>query len=77
MAHRDPIFAQVGPNIFHWKPGKKIKVGVVLVQNLGQIRSNVVKKVKKGALSIAFLYFTWGIRFKAKSSGCTNIWVEI
>ena len=32
------------PIIFHWKPAKKIEVGVVLGQNLGQIRSNVVKK---------------------------------
>ena len=43
------------PNIFHWKPAKKIKMGVVLEENLGQIRSNVVKKkVKKLALSIGF-----------------------
>ena len=34
-------------NIFHWKPAEKIKVGVVLWQNLDQIRPNVVKKVKK------------------------------
>ena len=36
---------------------KKIKVGVVLGQNLGQIRSNVVKKVKKQALSLGFFIF--------------------
>ena len=35
-------------NMFHWKPvKKKIKVVVVLGKNLGEIRSNVVKKVKK------------------------------
>ena len=44
---------------------------VVLVQNLGQIMSNIVKKVKKQAISLdVFSYFTWGIPFKAKSSGC-------
>ena len=40
------------PNIFHWKPEKKM--GVILVKNLGQISSNVVKKVKNLALSISF-----------------------
>ena len=45
------------PNIFHWKPAKKIKVGVVLEQTLGQIMSNVVKKLKKRALSIGFFIF--------------------
>ena len=34
------------PNIFHWKPAKKPKIGVVLGQNLGQIRSNFIKKSK-------------------------------
>ena len=34
---------------------------------MGQVRLNVVKKVKKKALSISFFsYFTWGIPFKAK-----------
>ena len=37
-------------DIFNWKAAKKIKMGVSLWQNLGQIRSNVVKKVKKQAL---------------------------
>ena len=41
-------------NIFQWKPAKKIKLGVVLRQNLGQIKSNVVKKIKKQALSMIF-----------------------
>ena len=40
------------PNIFHWKPARKI--GVVLGQNLGQIMPNVKKKVKKRALSLGF-----------------------
>ena len=35
---------------------KKIKVVVVLGQNLGQIRSNVVKKTKKWALSLVFFH---------------------
>ena len=39
---------------------KKIKVAVVLGQNLGQIRSNVVKKVKKQALSICFFHILHG-----------------
>ena len=42
--------------MFHWKPAKKIKVGVILGQNLGQIRSNVVQKVKEQALSIGFFH---------------------
>ena len=56
-------------NILHWKPAKKIKSGVVLWQNLGQIMSNIVKKVKKQATSLVFLYFTWGLTFEARSSG--------
>ena len=35
---------------------KKIKMGVVLGQNLGQIKPNVVKKVKKWALSIGVFF---------------------
>ena len=35
---------------------QKIKVGVVLGQNLGQIRSSVVKKVKKQAISFGFFH---------------------
>ena len=35
-------------------------MGVVLGQNLVQIRSNVVKKVKKQALSLAFSYILLG-----------------
>ena len=59
-------------NIFHWKPAKKRKVAVALGQNLGQIRPNVVKKVKKQALSISFFSnFTCKIYFEAKGSGCT------
>ena len=66
------------PNIFHWKPAKKIKVGLVLRQNLGQIRPNVVKKVKKLVFVNRFFFiFYMGIPFKAKSSGCTYTWVEI
>ena len=46
---------------------------MVLGQNLGQIRPNVVKKVKKWALSSFFSYFTWGIPSKVKNCGFTNI----
>ena len=46
-------------NIFHWKPAKKIKLGVVLGQNLGQIKSNVVKKNKEtGIINDFFSCFT-------------------
>ena len=48
------------PNILHWKPAKKIKLGVVLGQNLGQIMSNVVKKVKKQAISLGFFHILLG-----------------
>ena len=61
-------------NIFHWKRAKRPKVGVVLRQNLGQIRSIVVKKVKKNRhyQQLLFSCFTQGIPFKAKRSGCTS-----
>ena len=39
----------------------KKKNGCGLWEKLGQIRFNVVKKVKKLALSIFFLYFALGI----------------
>ena len=60
------------PNILHWKPAKKIKLGVVLGQNLSQIISNVVKKVYKetGNFIRFFSYLTCGLPFKARSSGC-------
>ena len=51
------------PNLFHWKPAKNIKVGVVLGQNLGQIKLNVAKKVKKQAISLAFFMFYLGNTF--------------
>ena len=34
-------------NIFYWKPANKDKLCVILGQNLVQIRSSVVKKVKE------------------------------
>ena len=50
---------------------------MVLGQNLGQIMSSVVKKVKKQAISLGFFsYFTWGLPFKARSSGCRTTLVE-
>ena len=51
------------PNIFLWKLAKKIKKGVVLGQNFGQIRPNVVKKVKKQALSKDFFNILHGNTF--------------
>ena len=35
-------------------------MGLVLGQNLGQIRSNVVKKVKKQAISLGFFHILLG-----------------
>ena len=35
-------------------------MGVVLEQNLGQIRPHVVKKVKKQGLSLVFLHILYG-----------------
>ena len=43
---------------------QKNKMDVVLGQNLRQIKSNVVKKVKKWALSS--VYFTWRIPYLLK-----------
>ena len=57
-------------NLLHWKAAKKNKVDVVLGQNLGQIMSNIVKKVEKQALSTVFFfffsYFTLGYLLKKK-----------
>ena len=47
-------------NIFHWKPAKKMKVGLVLGQNLGQPRPNVMKKVKKQALPLGVFHILLG-----------------
>ena len=45
--------------MLHWKPAKKMKLGVVLGQNLGQIMSSVVKKSKEtGNIIRFFSYFT-------------------
>ena len=46
--------------MFHWKPAKKIKVGVVLGLNLGKIGPSAVKKVKKQALSVSFFHILLG-----------------
>ena len=64
----------VSPNIFHWKSAKKTKVGVVFVgQNLGQIKSNVVKKNK---LVFQWFFFIFCMRYtfiyKQKGSGYRN-----
>ena len=42
------------------KQQKKVKSGVVLGQNLGQVMSNVVKKVKKQAISLVFFHILLG-----------------
>ena len=57
---------------------KKIKMGAVLGQNLGQIsRSNVVKEVMKQALSLgSFSNFTREMPFEAESSGCKTTCME-
>ena len=47
-------------NIFHWKAAKKIKVGLVLRQNLGQPRPDVMKKVKKQALPLGVFHILLG-----------------
>ena len=52
------------------KPAKEIKLGVVLGQNLGQIMSNVVKKVKKQVISLGFfqvISFTWDYLLKQEA----------
>ena len=56
------------PNILHWKPAKKIKLDVVLGQNLGQIMSNFVKKLKKQVISLGFFsYYIWDYLLKQDS----------
>ena len=53
-------------------------MGVVLGQNLGQIRFNVVKKVKKLALSLGFFHILIGeYLLKQKSSDCKTTLVDI
>ena len=54
-------------NIFHWKPAKKIKVGVVLGKIWAKLSPMLNKYIlKKWALSIVFFaYFASGIPFKA------------
>ena len=54
------------PNILHWKPAKKIKLGVVWGQNLGQIMPSAVKKVKKQVISLGFFHILLGITLLLK-----------
>ena len=52
---------------FNRKQQQKPKLGVVFGQNLGQIRPNVVRKVKKLVLSIKFFScFAWEYLLKQK-----------
>ena len=55
-------------SIFHRKPAKE--VGLVLVQNLGQIRSNVVKKVTKQVVKPPAWKFMAIVARNAKFKGC-------
>ena len=56
------------PNILHWTAARKIKLGVVFGQNLGQTMSDVVKKVKKQVISLGFSsYFTWDYLLKQEA----------
>ena len=51
-------------NIFHRK------AGVVLGKFWAKLGREKSKEI--GIINNIFSYFTWGIPFKAKSSGCTN-----
>ena len=51
------------PKHISLETSKKIKVGVVLRQTLGQIWQNVVKKVNKQVLSIGFFHILHGEYF--------------
>ena len=44
-------------NIFHWKSAKKAKWMWSNGQNVGQIRSNVVKSTKKLSIALAIDFF--------------------
>ena len=67
--------------IFHWKSAKKSKVIVVFEQNLGQIRSNVVKKKQRSWHFKGFFHNFHEVyrpmHSKARSCGSRNNWVEI
>ena len=54
------------PNICHWKSAKKAKWAWSLGQNLGQIRSNVVKKTKKLVFQWFFFIFCMRYTFTSK-----------
>ena len=60
-------------NIFYWKPAEKNKVDVVFGKNLGQIRSNVVKK---GIWGNTF-YSKKNYLFKHLSENLRQIYLEM
>ena len=60
-------------NIFYWKPAEKNKVDVVFGKNLGQIRSNVVKK---GIWGDTF-YSKKNCLFKHLSESVRQIYLEM
>ena len=51
------------PTYFIGNQQKNPKSGMVLGQNLGQIMSNVLKKVKKQVISLGFFHILLGITF--------------
>ena len=44
------------PNIFHWKPAKKVKWVWSVERNLGQIWYNVVPKKRETGISMFFFF---------------------
>ena len=55
------------PNIFHWKSTKKVNWVWSSGQNLGQIRSNVVKKQRNWYFNGFFFIFCMRYTFKSKN----------
>ena len=58
--------------MFYWKTAKRTNMGVVLGQNVGQIKFNVVKTNKETGSINSFLILYMVDTIKAKGSGCTN-----
>ena len=57
------------PNIFHWKPAKKMKLSVWSWCKIwAKLMSNIVKKSKETGNIIRFLsYFTWDYLLKQEA----------
>ena len=59
------------PNIVHWKPAKKNQIECGLGAKFGPNYVQCCEKRKETGNIISFFsYFTWGLSFKARSSGC-------